>query len=263
MRRFRNIAVGRLYFVSPREGERYYLCLLLHHVRGARSYDELKTFEGVLYPSFQEAAKAHRCDDNEWRLCLHEASIYQMGPHLRSLFAMILLYGMPAGFRDIIIEDLLHAQRELFDEMSEEDLIERAQNVALREISGYLATAGKTLHDYPQLPVPAGRNDIDITQLVAEHQNHNRQILQERIYTEVPRLNAEQIAVYRKVTSVVQDRARAEQTLFFLDGLEGTGKTFVYNLILAKVRSSGGISLASSGIAALLLEGGFNVQNSH
>ncbi len=46
--------------------------------------------------------------------------------------------------------------------------------------------------------------------------------------------------------------------MFFLDGLGGTGKTHVYGLLLAKVKSQRRIALAvtSSGIAALLLEGG-------
>ena len=46
--------------------------------------------------------------------------------------------------------------------------------------------------------------------------------------------------------------------LFFVDGPGGTGKTFLINLLLAKVRSEGRIALAvaSSGIAALLLDGG-------
>lgn len=45
---------------------------------------------------------------------------------------------------------------------------------------------------------------------------------------------------------------------FFIDGPGGTGKTFVYSTLLADVRSDGGIALAvaSSGIAALLMEGG-------
>jgi len=47
-------------------------------------------------------------------------------------------------------------------------------------------------------------------------------------------------------------------TCFFVDGLGGAGKTFLYNTLLATVRAEGGIALpvASSGIAALLLEGG-------
>jgi len=45
---------------------------------------------------------------------------------------------------------------------------------------------------------------------------------------------------------------------FFVDGLGGAGKTFLYGCILSNVRSIGDIalSMASSGIAALLLEGG-------
>ena len=46
--------------------------------------------------------------------------------------------------------------------------------------------------------------------------------------------------------------------MFFVDGPGGTGKTFPYNTLLARVRSQSQIALAlaSSGIAALLLLGG-------
>ena len=46
--------------------------------------------------------------------------------------------------------------------------------------------------------------------------------------------------------------------MLFLDAPGGTGKTFLINLILAKLRSEGKIALAtaSSGIAAALLTGG-------
>ncbi len=45
---------------------------------------------------------------------------------------------------------------------------------------------------------------------------------------------------------------------FFIDGLGGAGKTFLYKCLLSKVRSTDDIALlmAFSGIAALLLEGG-------
>jgi ATP-dependent DNA helicase PIF1 len=45
---------------------------------------------------------------------------------------------------------------------------------------------------------------------------------------------------------------------FFVDGLGGAGKTFLYGCLLSKVRSTSDIalSMASSGIVALLLEGG-------
>ena len=51
---------------------------------------------------------------------------------------------------------------------------------------------------------------------------------------------------------------RQRQTLFFLDGPGGTGKTFLQNILLAHVRKQGKVALAvaSTGIAATLLEGG-------
>jgi len=52
--------------------------------------------------------------------------------------------------------------------------------------------------------------------------------------------------------------AQGEGVVFFLDGLGGLGKTFVYNVLLASIRQDGHITIrvASSDIATLLLEGG-------
>ncbi len=68
----------------------------------------------------------------------------------------------------------------------------------------------------------------------------------------VPQLNPEQRAVYDNVMAVVDCHA------FFVDGLGGTGKTFLYSCLLSTVRAQGrvAIAVASSGIAALLLDGG-------
>jgi hypothetical protein len=68
----------------------------------------------------------------------------------------------------------------------------------------------------------------------------------------VPQLNPEQRAVYDNVMAAVDRRA------FFVDGLGGTGKTFLYSYLLSTVRAQGRVAIvvASSGIAALLLDGG-------
>jgi hypothetical protein len=68
----------------------------------------------------------------------------------------------------------------------------------------------------------------------------------------MPQLNLEQRAVYDNVMAVVNHLA------FFVDGLGGTGKTFLYSCLLSTVRAQGrvAIAVASSGIATLLLDGG-------
>lgn len=50
--------IGRIYFVCPRDFERYSLRLLLLHVKGATNFNYLKTGNGTLYHTFQAAARA-------------------------------------------------------------------------------------------------------------------------------------------------------------------------------------------------------------
>jgi hypothetical protein len=70
-------------------------------------------------------------------------------------------------------------------------------------------------------------------------------------------LNQNQCSIYDNVIYAVHDPRPVDKT-FFVDGLGGAGKTFLYGCLLSRVRSTGDIalSMASSGIAAVLLEGG-------
>ncbi len=65
-------------------------------------------------------------------------------------------------------------------------------------------------------------------------------------------LTAEQRNVYDQLIAAQQGE------FFFLDAPGGTGKTFLISLVLARIRSQNNIALAiaSSGIAATLLDGG-------
>uniref|UniRef100_A0A804PCF2 ATP-dependent DNA helicase n=1 Tax=Zea mays TaxID=4577 RepID=A0A804PCF2_MAIZE len=68
-------------------------------------------------------------------------------------------------------------------------------------------------------------------------------------------LNEEQMAAYDKIMSAVKtDQGR----LFFVDGPGGTGKTYLYRVLLATLRNQGKIAVATatSGIAASILPGG-------
>ena len=91
--------IGRMYFVRPREGERYFLRLLLCHVPGVISYDDLRTVEGTVHSTFHVACLAHGFleDDTEWEATLREASTVQSGKQLRQLFVDILLFCSPSN----------------------------------------------------------------------------------------------------------------------------------------------------------------------
>ena len=67
--------ITRLVHVSPRDRERYHLRVLLLNVPGATSFNDLLTFDNIVYTSFQQVCKARHLidDDAVWERTLQEA----------------------------------------------------------------------------------------------------------------------------------------------------------------------------------------------
>lgn len=86
-------------------------------------------------------------------------------------------------------------------------------------------------------------------------QEFNSNDLRLFVQSNITKLNIQQKHLYDTIMQAVSNNAGG---LYFLDAPGGTGKTFVISLILATIRSEQKIALAlaSSGIAATLLEGG-------
>ncbi|CAN6571616.1 unnamed protein product [Malus baccata var. baccata] len=99
----RNKVIGRIYAVSPAEGEKFYLWILLNHVRGPTSFTYLRTVNGVLHPTFKQAAEQRGLLErgDSIRQCLLEASTIQMSSALRRLFVTILVYCAPIGVQGL------------------------------------------------------------------------------------------------------------------------------------------------------------------
>lgn len=266
--------IGRMYFISPTAGELFYLRLLLTNVPGARGYDDLLTFNNTCYPTFQAAATARGLleDDSEVITCLQEAREWQMPAQLRSLFATFLAYGRMAdpaalwtAFRDDMLQDFLlrdfnitslqhlpntappetvsRLEHEAFMHINE---LLRPHNLRLQSIAGF--------EDFNPAHVPRGPQ--------AERRRYDYNAMRTTHDANHAKLNVEQRAVYDEVMAAVQ-HARSHgpvvPALIFVDSPGGCGKTFTFNTILAAVRLlDNGIALAvaSSGIAALLLDGG-------
>ena len=85
--RQKGFAIGRMYFVSPNAGERFFLRTLLTVVKGPTSFKSLCTYNNRTYMTFQEACLARGLleDDSEWKQCLQEASEMQVGYRLPSV----------------------------------------------------------------------------------------------------------------------------------------------------------------------------------
>ena len=91
-----------MYNVSPATGDVYYLRTLLLHVRGATSFEDIRTVDvdGTKHvcATYQQACRELGLleDDAEWSRCLSEATEMQMGPQLRNLFVSIAVFCQPS-----------------------------------------------------------------------------------------------------------------------------------------------------------------------
>ena len=92
-------ALGRVYTISPRQEKCFYLCLLLHNVKGPQSFVDLRTVNGDLCSSFREACLKLGLleDDNQYHLAMEEATVSNSPASLCTLFAVILAWCEPSN----------------------------------------------------------------------------------------------------------------------------------------------------------------------
>jgi hypothetical protein len=131
-----------------------------------------------------------------------------------------------------------------------------AYNDTLLLLEAKLALTNKGLHDFPKMSftLPPVKM-LHVNPQLAAKLDYDRNVLHGYINQNLPRLNiCQEIAI----TTVFNVIAQGEGAVFFLDDPSGSGKTFIYKVLLALVRRDGHVTIgvASSGIAALLLEGG-------
>lgn len=118
----------------------------------------------------------------------------------------------------------------------------------------YLQEHVKSLSDYSGLPTISKNYKYNVDEYESSISIQDQICIAEK---NKKLLNKDQLQVYNSIITALQSESPLTKT-FFVDGPGGSGKKFLYNTILAKVRSSHKIALAvaSSGFAAELLSGG-------
>ncbi|XP_035843964.1 uncharacterized protein LOC118490432 [Helianthus annuus] len=152
-----HVSVGRIYSVSPSLGEAYFLRILLTKVRGPRSFEEIRTYDGVVYPTFRDACYARGLldDDNEYIECIKEASFTGNGNYLRCLFGTLLLSNTLSRPKvvwdktwEFLSEDILYNMRKDTDIRGLVVSDERIKNITLSKIEKYLLRNGSSLRRF-------------------------------------------------------------------------------------------------------------------
>lgn len=256
-------ALGRVYTVHPNNAECYYLRMLLIYVKGPTSFSHLRTVDGEECQTYREACQRLQLleTDQHWETTLMDASASCHPRQMRTLFAIILTTCSPSNpkhiwekFKEGLSEDILHHVRTV----SRDNTILFSHNIfneALIKIEDIcLAINNKTLIQLGMVAPERSAFHIFDQDLLREQQ-FDVEDLRTFVAAKKPLLVEEQQSAYDKIITAVTNGTGG---LFFLDAPGGTGKTFLISILLAQIRSGNGIALAiaSSGIAATLLDGG-------
>ncbi|GJU75430.1 DNA helicase [Tanacetum coccineum] len=226
--------IGRLVYVHPASGELFYLRTLLCHQKGRGTFQDIRTVNKIVYKTYRAACEALGLlgDDKEWLTALEEASFSSTPNELRNLFVQILIFCEVAS--------PLRLWNAYWEQMSDD--IPRT-------------TYSKTLKDFG-LPLlsPHLLEELRNKELM-EEKSYNRLELAKEVEILAPKLNTAQKQIYDQVIGAA---TKGQQELIFVYGHGGTGKTFLWKVLISALRSQGKIVLAvaSSSIASLLLPAG-------
>ena len=257
--------IGRMYTTNPAQGDRHYLRLLLSHVPGAMSFDDLRTMpDGTQCGSFKETAVmlGLLATDEEWNQCLCEAVSSFMPYQIRSLFVTIVVFGEPVTpldlwtkYKNAMGEDILQKVSNI-GKKNPTQLQEHIENSVLLLLQNELYELGTCLGNFG-LPCPQKENIAEEQPRIITDELFDESDQEKKTLQNLATFNSEQTEAYERILKAILD-SDEPQHLFFVNAPGGYGKTFLMETLLSSVRAVGKIALAvaSSGIAAELLEGG-------
>ncbi|CAN7099598.1 unnamed protein product [Brassica rapa subsp. narinosa] len=222
------------------------------------------------YDSIKESENAGKVDMNEQgtEFTLPASfvgirrSFESTASELRKVFVMMLMSNTLSKPESVwentwmfLSEDIEHSRRINFNRpgllLSDDD----KKKYALLEIEKILKRSGTSLAKFDNMPRPPKTSSHDENVLVLDERSYERSALLETLRRDLPKMTCEQRKIYEEILSAVN---KEDGGMFFVSGFGGTGKTFLWKLLSAAIRSRGDIVLnvASSGIASLLLPGG-------
>jgi hypothetical protein len=290
-RKTRVICVGRLPFVQPQDRERWCLKQLLCAIPGATCWDDLKTVSKdadsrVVHATFEQTCRELGMmeKDDVWYDGMDEAIREGMPCQLRVMFVEMLIFCNitdPVQFwnryKHAVSEDYLHDVDKRLEEDPEdpckdsvaEDGCGRWSWRAVLDLRELLDEHNKTLDTYGIPRPPENLSGTEVEKEVRAYCHFSY----EDIEANVAKLNEHQRDAFERIMEAVEGTQHGHHsgpTVFFLDGVGGSGKTFLYKTLLMKVRKPTqgeaegcerpvALAMASNGLPAQLLPNGTTV----
>ena len=121
---------------------------------------------------------------------------------------------------------------------------DRIKDFALHEIDQILRESGKSLSDYPPMPIPTSAHvDITSNSLLMEELSYNVDDLLAQKDGLINSLTTQQKHIFDTIMDACYSGGGG---FFFVNGFGGTGKTFLWNTLTTAIRSKGDIVLAGT-----------------
>ncbi|CAL1357030.1 unnamed protein product [Linum trigynum] len=233
--------IGRIIFIPPGTTDVYFLRMLLTKVPGPTSFEDLMTVNGKLCKDYKEACmlRGFLIDDGEPEATMIKVRQWGMPALLRSLFVMILVHSEVADpgklFETnwkLFADDFSYQAGRGLNLQHFQAPDEYLKNQVIKHIETLLHSHFRSLADFG-LPQPTDyAHSLVSNRLICEQLNYDV-CMQKRLADEIfSALNRGQQDAYHSIMTSVE---QGLEKFFFLYGHGGTGKTYLYNTIIAKL----------------------------
>ena len=235
--------VGRMYVTSPKQGELYYLQIILNTKVGITSFTDARTYQNIEYATFYETCRAMGILDNDQYVfdTMDEACLkFVSGNRIRKLFIVFLMTGQ--------IKDPQTLWGKYKEQMSEDYKHFGERNPIKKlymELNKLLELNLKSLEDF-------GIEKLDDAVYVKQE----IEIKESDIIVRETLMTDEQRIFYK---SCLESFATKTNKMKMVEAYAGTGKTFVFEtlIMMCKFMKIKYVVVAPTGIAACLLTDGY------
>lgn len=201
-------------YAHPTSGERFYLRLLLNFVVGPKSFEEIRTVDEVVYPTYKEACFQRGLleSDKEWHIALGDASLCANTPQLRDLFVTLLIFCEVSNAGELwakhwtaLADDIEYRRRKITNFPTLTINVDDKQMLALEEVSNLLKQYGKKLSDYPGLlELNTATTSKYKNELLVEEMMYDRETLRLKAAGNLDCLNQMQRIVFQTIIDSVE-----------------------------------------------------------
>jgi PIF1-like helicase len=235
--------LGRIFMVGSETSELFFLRRLLGVVRGAQGFDDLLTFDGVIFPNFQAACagRGMLIDDAEFVAAMSDViSVETSVEAVQQFFVNLVVRCRPSNSHDLFIMFLPDISGVAEPQMEDIECTMWALEGYANDLGTSLSVSGWAL---PALRMVMRPDEDNMTIHI-----HNRDVA-------FASFSPEQLAAAEAVLDAV---AAGVGGVIYLTAAGGCGKSFWANGVSAAVLVAGGVPVivAASAMAASVLHGG-------